>query len=195
VISTKFITKATGREISSGNFVPNFKLIGPKYGKHMKQIAGELSKMNQTAIRNFEQEGKLSFNFEGDRIELTPEDVEIISEDIPGWEVSSEGGISVALDISINDELKEEGIARELVNRIQNFRKEKGYEVTDRIHLMVKEKGTFLTKALNNNKHYICAETLADDLEMVADNGRADWTEIELDADISTSIAIEKINS
>jgi len=145
---------------------PDFKKLGPKYGKLMKQIAGAVNKMGQDEIQQLEQQGELELKLENETINLSLEDVEISTEDIPGWLVMAEGNITIALDITINDELRYEGIARELVNRIQNLRKDSGLEVTDRIKLKIlgsKE----LSEAVSRNKSYITSETLANELDVV----------------------------
>ena len=117
--------------------------------------------------------------------------MEIISEDIPGWQVTSEGKLTVALDITLTEKLKEEGIAREFINRIQNLRKDKGFEVTDRIELKVL-KHAGIQASLINNKEYICAEILAASLEIVDRLDKDDAIEVAVDEEIQTSISIKK---
>lgn len=143
---------------------PNFKTLGPKYGKHMKAISAAVNGFDQATIAALEQSGNYTLEANGETIHLSLEDVEITTDDIPGWLVASEQGITVALDINISEELLYEGLARELVNRIQNMRKDQGLEVTDRIEICV-ENAPFMTEILKSNFDYICSETLADSLE------------------------------
>jgi isoleucyl-tRNA synthetase len=126
-------------------------------------------------------------------IDLSIDDVEILTEDLPGWTVLTENGITVALDININTTLKEEGLAREVVNRIQNIRKNNGYDVTDYIKLKIKH-NELIDSAINNNKDYICSETLTKQLEIVPDLKQNEGIEVELDENVSTVISIEKLN-
>jgi len=170
---------------------PNFKTLGPKYGKLMKQIASELSKLNNDQILQFETNRNCILFIEGQNIEIDIADVEIITEDIPGWLVSTMGNLTVALDITITDELKSEGIARELINRIQNIRKEKQFEVTDKI-MVTLEKNSELELAVRNNYNYICSETLAASLRMTDHIQTNNKTLIELTEDLKTNIIIEK---
>jgi isoleucyl-tRNA synthetase len=138
---------------------PNFKTLGPKYGKIMKQLAPKIMKMNQEEIAIFEKSGNFEINMDNQLVPLTLEDVDIISEDIPGWLVSNQGFLTVALDIQISDELIQEGIARELINRIQNLRKDSGFDVTDKINIEI-ESVPEIEKAILNYGDYICAQTL-----------------------------------
>ena len=170
---------------------PNFKKLGPKYGKLMKQITAELNKLEQKDIVGFEKEGIYTIQADDQQIELTLEDVEITSEDIPGWLVTSDGELTVALDISISDELKQEGIAREFINRIQNLRKDKNFEVTDKIQIRIQSHEQ-IDQAIERHKQYIGSQTLASSVELVDSlNNNAD--EIEIDPDIKTLINIKKI--
>lgn len=139
---------------------PNFKTIGPKYGKQMKAIAAMVAGLDQAGIAAIEQHGGWTGLIDGEQVELISEDFEIRAEDIPGWLVTSEGGITVALDSKITDDLREEGIARELVNRVQNLRKDSGLEVTDRIQLTL-DSSEEIQKAVANNQDYVCNEVLA----------------------------------
>ncbi len=170
---------------------PNFKSLGPRYGKLMKKISAEISTFSQEDIQEIEENGKKSVTIDGLTVELTPEDVEIGSEDIPGWLVANEGNITVALDITITDELHNEGIARELINRIQNLRKEMGLEVTDKIDIQV-EKQQEISNAVLNNNDYICSETLAENLCYVDDIENNNKVEVELTDNIKTNVLIEK---
>jgi len=139
---------------------PDFKTLGPKYGKLMKDISNAVSQLNQEEIASFEAEKSYSFTISDKQIILTLEDVEIISEDIPGWQVANEGRLTVALDITVTDELRYEGIAREFVNRIQNIRKENGYDVTDKIKVQI-EDHEFVREAVKRHAAYIGSQTLA----------------------------------
>jgi isoleucyl-tRNA synthetase len=142
---------------------PNFKTIGPKYGKQMKAIANLVATWTQQDIAQIEQAQTWSGNIDGADITLTLEDFEIQAEDIPGWLVASEGGITVALDITISDELRKEGLAREVINRIQNLRKDSGFEVTDRIVIHY-EANAEIQAAIEANEGYIKNEVLAEEI-------------------------------
>ncbi len=167
---------------------PNFKALGPKFGKDMKQIAQAVAGLNQDDIQKIEQEGEISLNIENKTIKLELNDVEISSQDIEGWLVASSGPITVALDITINEKLREEGIARELVNRIQNIRKESGLEVTDKIDVKVLKDGC-VEKAIENNIDYIKAETLTAELNF--EEKLEKGIEIAFD-EINTKLFIQK---
>jgi isoleucyl-tRNA synthetase len=171
---------------------PNFKTLGPKYGKLMKSINTALSSLDNQQIGYFETEGKYILEVEGQQVEILLSDVEILTEDIPGWLVSSMGNLTVALDITITDELKNEGIARELVNRIQNLRKDNQFEVTDKISVVI-EKNNDLEVAVNKNYDYICSETLAGSLRLVDHINHNNKSQVELTEEIVTSIIIEKL--
>lgn len=142
---------------------PNFKTIGPKYGKHMKAIAGMVAQMSADDIAAVESSKGWSGEIHGEQVELDLADFDITAQDIPGWLVSSENGLTVALDVTISEELKAEGIARELVNRVQNLRKDSGLEITDRILLKV-DTNELIQKAISANKEYVCNEVLANDV-------------------------------
>jgi isoleucyl-tRNA synthetase len=170
---------------------PDFKKLGPKYGKAVKQIAGEINKFTNDDIISLEKEGQYSIQSEGNNIIITLEDVEITSEDIPGWLVTNDGELTVALDINLTDELKEEGIARELVNRIQNIRKDKGFNVTDKISIAL-EKNNDLNNAINNFKDYICSQTLAKSIQFVDHINKNNAIFVELNG-IKSHVEIEQI--
>ncbi|MFW5892524.1 MAG: DUF5915 domain-containing protein, partial [Bacteroidota bacterium] len=173
---------------------PNFKTLGPRYGKLMKTIAARISAFDQDEIASIEKEGEYTFELEGQEIKLTSADVDILSEDIPGWLVASEGKITVALDINITEDLKQEGIARELINRVQNLRKEKGLEVTDQIELFV-QKQPQISDAIISNNEYICSETLAVNLHYVENiEDQKDKTEVDITDDVKTFVKIKKTN-
>ncbi|WP_439130030.1 DUF5915 domain-containing protein, partial [Polaribacter sp.] len=168
---------------------PNFKALGPKFGKDMRFIAAEVQKFTQEDINKIEKDKNISIEVNGKNITLELSDVEISSKDIEGWLVANEGALTVALDVTITEELRKEGIARELINRIQNARKDTGLEVTDKIKLTV-VKDPSLENAITANKNYIMSETLTNELGFVdaLENG----TEIEFDK-IKSKILIEKI--
>jgi isoleucyl-tRNA synthetase len=142
---------------------PNFKTIGPKYGKQMKSIAAMTAQFTSEDIAKIEANGGWSGTLEGEEIALDMQDFEIVAQDIPGWLVSSEGNLTVALDVTITEVLRSEGIARELVNRVQNLRKDSGLEVTDRIVLKV-ETNDAVKAAIIANQSYVCNEVLANEV-------------------------------
>ena len=168
---------------------PNFKALGPKFGKDMRFIAAEVQKFNQEDINKIEKVGNIVLEINGKNITLELSDVEISSKDIEGWLVANEGSLTVALDVTITEDLRKEGVARELVNRIQNARKDTGLEVTDRIKLTVLNFEN-LQQSISENKDYIMSETLTNELVFVdsLENG----TEIEFDT-IKSKILIEKM--
>ncbi|EAR03038.1 isoleucine--tRNA ligase [Maribacter sp. HTCC2170] len=167
---------------------PNFKVLGPKYGKDMKLIAQSVSSLGQEDIQKIEQQGEISLNIDNKIIKLQLQDVEIASQDIEGWLVASQGPLTVALDVTINEDLRKEGIARELVNRIQNIRKESGFEVTDKIDIKILKDG-LVENAVESNIGYIKAETLTAELQFedILENGTA----IAFD-EVNTKLFIEK---
>lgn len=164
---------------------PNFKSLGQRLGKDMKTVAGEIHNMTSEQISTIEKEGKMTIA----GYEIGLEDVEISTKDIPGWTVASEGKTTVALDLTITDELKSEGIAREFINRVQNLRKDKGFDLTDRISISLEENCPF-RKELTNNEQYICTEVLSDKIEFVI--SLANFEEIEID-EVKFNVNIEKI--
>ena len=167
----------------------NFKALGPKYGKQMKAIAAAIGKFEQAEIKDLESKGVYTLTIDGVELEISTDDVLINSQDIPGLLVANNKGITVALDITMNEGLIEEGIARELVNRIQNIRKDSGLEITDRIQLSI-VKHDKINAAITANKKYICDETLADEL-LICDEEPKNAVAIEFD-DIKTYIALVK---
>jgi isoleucyl-tRNA synthetase len=171
---------------------PNFKTLGPRYGKLMKQISEAVSNLTQKDIAVIETTGTYSFELSGEKISIGPEDVEIFSEDIPGWLVANEGRLTVALDITITNELRQEGIAREFINRIQNLRKESGYEVTDKINIRILSNSA-IDDAVHNFRDYIGSQTLSDSIELVTKLQAEEATEVSLDDTIKTLIQINKI--
>lgn len=164
---------------------PNFKTLGSRLGKDMKTVGSEISTMTTEQIAQLEKEGKMTVA--GHEIGL--EDVEIFTKDIPGWTVTSEGKTTVALDLTITDELKAEGIAREFINRIQNLRKDKDFELTDRISIQLEANSPF-EKELINNSEYISAEVLSDKIEIV--NSLTIFDEIVID-DVKFKVNVEKL--
>jgi len=167
---------------------PNFKALGPRFGKDMGLVSKEIQGFTQEQIAAIDTAGELEILVSGNSITLTSQDVEISSQDIPGWLVANADGLTVALDITLTDELKKEGVARELVNRIQNIRKDSGFEVTDRIKVYLKD-NTTLQESVRANESYIKSETLTD--ELIFSSEVENGTEIEFD-DIKTLILISK---
>ena len=168
---------------------PNFKTIGPKYGKLMKAIVAEVMKFGPNDIASVEKTGEWKGNVQGTDVVLDRSDFEISAQEIPGWLVSSEGSYTVALDISVSDELKSEGIAREVVNRVQNLRKDSGLEITDRILLKI-ECPSSIQLAIENNTEFICNEVLANAIEFGGLGSNAISIDIESEAD--SKIELEK---
>lgn len=171
---------------------PNFKSLGPRYGKYMKQISQHILNFSQEDISEFEEKQQYTLKLEDQTIILSLEDVEILSEDIPGWLVANEGKITVALDITITDSLRQEGIAREFINRIQNIRKENGFEVTDKIHLRIM-KHNDINLAVENFSEYIGSQTLAGSITLVDELQAEKATEVVIDNETKTLLQIEKI--
>ncbi|MEJ1221291.1 isoleucine--tRNA ligase [Sediminicola sp. 1XM1-17] len=167
---------------------PNFKTLGPKFGKDMKAIAAAVAKMGQEDIQKIEQEGEISLEIENKNLILQLQDVEISSQDIEGWLVASSGSLTVALDVTINETLRKEGIARELVNRIQNLRKDSGYEVTDKIDVKLLKDGC-VELAVASNIDYIKTETLT--AELIFEEKLESGTDIAFDQ-VNTKLFIQK---
>ena len=168
---------------------PDFKKLGPKCGKDMKQVAAALQNMEQEAIAQFEKAGEYTFTINEQAIVVSTDDVTIFSEDIPGWSVANDGNITIALDITLTDELISEGIARELVNRIQNLRKSSGLEITDRINLSLAASDS-INQAIAEHKAYIASQVLANNLFLT--NQLSNATEVDLDG-TPVFIQIEKV--
>jgi isoleucyl-tRNA synthetase len=154
----------------------------------MKALAGTIATMNQDDIRQLEQSGSFTLTLEGEEITLEKDDFQITSEDVPGWLVAHDGDLTVALDITLTDELRQEGLARDAVNRIQNLRKDAGLEVQDKIQITFHTEDAFLQTALEAHADYICRETQALGLQA---NGAAQGEELELEG-ASVRLAIEK---
>jgi isoleucyl-tRNA synthetase len=183
--------------LDSGGFLvrrikANFKTLGPRYGRLMKEVAFAISNFDQHEINRIEKEGVYKLTLQGLPVELEIGDVEIITEDIPGWVVANQGNLTVALDITVTPVLYEEGLSRELVNRIQNLRKDKGFEVTDKINISV-ENSNSVTQAIRNNYDYICSETLAETLDFSSES-TLNWDKVELTDQIHISLRISKVN-
>ena len=167
---------------------PDFKKLGPRYGKIMKQLAAEVQAMSQEAIAAFETDGNYSFDIDGQTATIELADAEIISEDIPGWLVANAGRLTVALDVTITDDLRKEGIARELVNRIQNIRKSSGLDITDRIVVKISDQEQ-IRETVSEYNAYISSQVLADKIELTnVKNGQ----EIDMD-DYILQIEIAKV--
>ena len=171
---------------------PNFKELGPRFGKSMKAISVAVAEMTQTDISKLEREGKFLLNLPDGSIEIVVKDVEILSEDIPGWLVANEGKFTVALDVTVSDELRNEGIARELINRIQNIRKETGFDVTDKINIKIL-KHSVINNAVELHSDYIASQTLAKEIVLVDSEPIGAVTNIEIDTDVITAIKVDKI--
>ena len=191
VKEVEYITDSTG--IIKKKIKPNFKALGPKYGKIMKQIAGVLAQFSQEDIGKLEKEGTFSLQVADQDVELGLTDVEILTEDIPGWLVASEGALTIAMDINLSEELKQEGIAREFINKIQNLRKDSKFEVTDRIKLKI-QRNDFFNLAVEKFKEYISNQTLAVDLALVDEINENKGTLVEIDQDVEARIQLEKIS-
>jgi isoleucyl-tRNA synthetase len=170
---------------------PNFKTLGPKYGKLMKPIADAIMNFSQEKINEIESSGEISLELNGENVLVNSADVEIITEDIPGWIVASEGNMTIALDINLTEELKQEGIAREFINKIQNLRKESDFSVTDRIRLQI-QKHDAINAAVLNFKEYISNQTLAVELVLLDTLEQSQSKAIEIDTGIETFIQVEK---
>ncbi len=176
------------------NIKPDFKVLGKKYGKLMKQISALVSQFNQDDIRKIEAEGKYILQLDDQKIEIKLDEVIIASDDIPGWLVTSNNKLTVALDIEVTEKLREEGIAREFINRIQNLRKEIGLEVTDKINLSI-QKHELINDAIENHKDYIAVQTLAGNISLVDEIGTNSGIKfVEIDNTIQTNIQLSKIS-
>jgi isoleucyl-tRNA synthetase len=171
---------------------PNFKMLGKKYGKQMKEVSELIGGFSQADIALIEREGAIRLNLAEGAAELLLGEVEILSEDIPGWLVANDGNLTVALDITLSPELVEEGFARELINRIQNLRKDNGYEVTDKIRILVQEHPA-LNAAVGNFGEFIANQTLAVEIKLAQSVTGSDAREIDLDEQIKTFIQISRI--
>jgi isoleucyl-tRNA synthetase len=185
----KFVDSGAG--ILVKKIKPDFKKLGPRYGKIMKKLANAIQAMSQEEIATFEKNGVYSFDIEGYKSEITLNDVEIISEDIPGWLVANEGNITIALDVIVTEDLRKEGIARELVNRIQNLRKSSGLDITDKINIKLSSLSE-IKEAIREYEDYIKKQVLAVSLETVENLNTG--TELDFD-DFKLFAEIEKNNN
>ena len=168
---------------------PDFKKLGPRYGKVMKALAAAIQAMTQAEIATFERDGSFTFPIDGNACTVLTDDVEIISEDIPGWLVANEGRLTIALDITVTDELRREGLARELVNRLQNLRKSSGLEITDHIRVTLAP-AEEMEGVLETYGDYIRRQVLAD--AITTTERSADMTDLEFD-DFRLPVKIEKV--
>jgi len=183
----KFVDNTAG--ILVKRIKPDFKKLGPRYGKIMKTLAAQIQQMSQEDINAFEKAGTFTLQVEGQEAVIERADVEIISEDIPGWLVANEGRLTVALDITITDDLKKEGLARELVNRVQNLRKSSGFDITDKVNITVAS-STEMNDAINDYKEYIANQVLANSIE-IADEPIADATTLDFE-DFTLAVKVVK---
>lgn len=183
----EFMTEDAG--ILVKRIKPDFKKLGPKCGKAMKEVANQLTSLDQIAIAAFEKEGFVELDAQGNRIRVEMTDVEIYSEDIPGWLVANEGRLTVALDVTVTDALRLEGLARELVNRIQNIRKQNGYDITDKIRVQLSG-AAILQEVVAEWKSYMCTQTLAQDIQLV--ENLDDRNRIDVDG-MNLYVQVEKI--
>ena len=186
-----FIEGINGLNRAAYDLLHNFKTLGPKYGKQMKQIAALVAGFSQDQIAAIEASAETLLDVDGEKIPVPPADFEITSEDMPGWLVATEGKLTVALDITITDDLRAEGIARELINRIQNIRKDSGFEVTDKIRVEI-EQQEFVLPALKSFADYIASQTLAVEIEGVPSPSGEFVVESEVDEQ-PVRIAVTKI--
>ncbi len=183
----EFLTETEGVLVKK--IKANFKTLGPKYSKQMKEISAAIAAFSQQDIAKLEREGGYTLNLASGVVSVGMEDVEITSEDIPGWLVATEGRLTVALDITITEPLRREGIARELVNRIQNIRKESNFDVTDKVRVQI-EANDEINAAITDFKDYIASQTLATDITLApTPNG----TELELDDDLKVKLSVAKV--
>lgn len=174
----KFVDNAAG--ILVKRVKPDFKKLGPRYGKIMKQLAATIAAMSQPDIAEFEKNGAFTFDIDGQQATIEKGDVEVISEDIPGWLVANEGNITVALDITVTDELRREGVARELVNRIQNIRKTSGFDITDKIDVTIASNAE-TDQAVKEYRDYMSRQVLANTFEIVDNLSGESVSELDFD--------------
>ena len=185
-VNVKELNFVEGQGILVKKVKCNFRVMGKKYGKLMKDVAAKMNSLSQDEIAQFEQSGNYTFDLQGEPVSVDVADVEIISEDMPGWLVSNEGNLTVALEVDLTDGLKREGMARELINRIQNLRKETGFEITDRIIVTVQPNEEAVA-AIDSFGEFIKNQVLANNI-LVAEN---DGTEVEFD-DFKLKILVQK---
>jgi isoleucyl-tRNA synthetase len=185
-VNVKDVKFVEGQGILVKKVKCNFRTMGKKFGKLMKGIAAQMTMLSQEQIAQLENEGSLKLEVEGQEAVVDAADVEIISEDIPGWLVSNEGNLTVALEVQLSDELLKEGMARELINRIQNIRKDSGFEITDRIKVTIAPNEQ-TDAAIADYAEYIKTQVLADSIEVAYNDGQ----EIDFD-DFSINIKVVK---
>jgi len=173
------------------NLKLNFKTLGKKCGKHMKAVQAFAQAHPDDVIKGIELSRRFEVHVEGEVIELIEEDVEIIPVDIPGWKVANDGALTVALDVTLDDELRREGVAREIVNRVQNLRKEHGFDVTDRIIVKIVSTPD-ISEAVAANSEYIRSQILAERLELL--DSIEDGYDVEIEEGSTTRIALFKLN-
>ena len=176
-------TTSTGMSSPTEKIKPNFKKLGKEFGPKLKEVAVAITAMSKDDIRQLENDKSFIVNIASGPATITLEDVEISSEDIPGWLVATQGTLTVALDVHISDSLKKEGIARDVVNRVQNMRKDMGLDVQDKIKIFIQKKDELIDGALKDNSEYICSETQAlslDLLDKVKDGKLIEMDEHEL---------------
>lgn len=186
VKEAEFISETTG--LITKKIKPNFKTLGKVYGKRMKEIAAAFGTLSQEEIAAIQAAGSYVLSLPGGDVNLSPADYEISSEDMPGWLVASDGPLTLALDITVTEELEREGVARELINRIQNLRKDSGFDVTDKIDVVVyasDENKASINSSLEDFRNYVCSQTLAlnvelDDLTQAGDAPSVEWGEGEI---------------
>ena len=183
----KFVDNAAG--ILVKKVKPDFKKLGPRYGKIMKALAATIQTMSQDDINAFEKAGTFTLTVEGQAAVIERSDVEIISEDIPGWLVANEGRLTVALDITVTEELRKEGLARELVNRVQNMRKSNGFDVTDKITVTILS-NDIIDATIAEFNTYIANQVQAVSVEVT--DVISDATELDFE-DFKLSVRIEKV--
>ena len=183
----KFVENTAG--ILVKRIKPDFKKLGPRYGKIMKPLAAAIQQMSQDDINAFEKAGSFALTVNDQDVQLDRADVEIISEDIPGWLVANEGRLTVALDITVTEELRKEGLARELVNRVQNLRKSSGFDITDKVNLFILS-NDMIDDAIREYRDYIANQVLAASIE-IEDEAVSDAVELDFE-DFKLSVHIEK---
>ncbi|MDE6610360.1 MAG: isoleucine--tRNA ligase, partial [Muribaculaceae bacterium] len=171
---------------------PDFKKLGPRHGKNMKAVAAAISQLEQADIAALERQGNLELTLaDGTKAVLDLADVEVFSEDIPGWLVANDGTLTIALDVTVSDELRREGIARDLVNRIQNIRKSRNYEITDRIRLII-EPNSLTDDAVSSHREYIASQVLAESVETATVESVAEDCVLDIDG-VNVNVEIDVI--
>lgn len=186
-VNVKELKFVEGSDVLVKKVKCNFRTMGKKFGKLMKGIAAQMNNLSQEDIHTLEKEGKINIKVDDQEVAVEATDVEIISEDIPGWLVANDGNLTVALEIKLNEELKNEGMARELINRIQNLRKDRGLEITDRINVTIAPNDQ-IEKAVNAFADYIKGQVLADSITFADNDGNS--TNFD---DFDANIKVEKV--